>query len=151
MKRKNPRGLKIVLGDTDYELLGLLSTDEGKSSTELGDEVELSSSSVGKHITTLRGLGLVKRRRVEDKGLLIYLTEKGERFLEQKNPKIKSSNQEVTQMAVNVKIQDDICEELEQLMEEENLSSYSEAVDFALADYFGLEEESEAEELEETR
>lgn len=145
MRRTNPESLKVGLGDTDYAILGLLSVDEGKSTTELEDEIRLSSSSVSKHITKLRGLNLVQRHRDGDEGFLIYLTEKGERFLNQKG---NSNPREVRQMAVSVKIADDICEELEQLMEEENFSSYSEAVDFALADYFDLLEEPE-EEIEE--
>ena len=49
-------------------------------------------------------------------------------------------------MPVNVKIADDVVEQLENLMGEEDLGSLAEAVDFVLSDYFELSDEDSEEE-----
>ncbi len=148
--------IKVRLAASAFAILNTLSTDEGISASAISAEVGLSESAVGKQITKLRGLGLVERHRGKNGGLLIYLAEKGRKFVEQisdVNPEveIKSYELEVRKMA-SVKLQDDILEELETLMDEEELDSLTEATDFALSDYFGLldeEPEEEPEELEE--
>ncbi len=141
--------IKVKLGNTANEVLNMLSTEEGFGLSSLADEIELSESAVSKQVTKLRGLGLVERHRDQDGDLLIYLSAKGENFLSKNtelNPKSGGDS-----MAVSVKISDDLVEELDTLMEEEELSSYAEAVDFALADYFELVEDEDEVEVKENR
>ncbi len=140
----------MKLSDSANQILNTVSTDEGISLSSLADEIELSESAVSKQVTKLRGLGLVDRHRDADGDLLIYLSVKGENFLSKNtelNPTSGGDN-----MAVSVKLSDDLVEELDTLIEEEELSSYAEAVDFALADYFDLlEDEPATEESENQR
>lgn len=137
--------IKVKVSDTANQILNSLDTDDGFSLSALAEEIGLSESATSQQVTRLRGLNLIERHRDEDGSLLIYLSSKGKNYL-RKNTNINpKSGGDI--MAVSVKISDDLVEELDTLMEEEELSSYAEAVDFALADYFQLiEDETESEE-----
>ncbi len=136
--------IKVKLTDSADQILNALDTDEGFGLSALAEEIGLSESATSRQVTRLRGLNLIERHRDEDGGLLIFLSSKGENYLRKDinvNQKLGGDH-----MAVSVKIQDDLVECLDELKEEEELSSYSEAVDFALADYFNLLEDDEQEE-----
>lgn len=134
------------------ELLKFISDsgEEGVSVEDVSDWDDISTSTAYKRLAILRKYDWAKRIRTDDGGLVHILAPKGKEVLD---PKVKNkpNHRGVMNMAISVKISEDLVECLEDLMSEEDLTSYSEAVDFALADYFGLVEEAEEEpeELEE--
>ncbi len=146
---------------TDGELLDFIYENEDWNADEISDQFadEVAESTIRAHLLRLWKKDLV-RRHWGDEGLEYEITSTGERILgfqPSQNPreksKINSNKREVIGMVVSVKIQDDLVEELDSLMDNEELTSYAEAVDFALADYFDLleaDEEIEAE-FEESR
>lgn len=135
------------------ELLGFIldSGDDGVHAEEVSENFDISESTAYKRLVILRKHELAQRIRDDDNSLVHIITSKGKEIVGD-NPKVIKSNkqQEVFEMVLSVKVSDDLVEELESLMEEEELDSYTQAVDFALADYFGLVEEETEESAEES-
>ncbi len=132
------------------ELLSFTSENGEVNAEEVADHFDISGSTAYKRLAVLRKHDLARRVRNENNELVHVITDKGKDALGStgQNPKekIKSKIQEVKPMTISVKIADDLVGEIESLMEEEELSSYSEAVDFVISDYFDLIEEELPEE-----